>query len=450
MKIKIELDLTAIWQRLLELSRKFEISHFLLLYFAVHMLQIAFPSDGSMVFDEAYYVPASLMTLAGEAANLEHPPLGKLIGAVGIALFGNNWFGWRFPQVVISTVGLYLFYLVAKRLLGGDPWALGATILLGLDTVFFIHGGILLLDGPAFMLGLLTLELYFRKKYWWSAVSMGLAFFDREFMVFVFVTLIVYHIAVNRGALKQAVKFLSRYTLASLLVLFVLLWAYDIHFQPALATTIMSNINTNVALDQTGQPVTTIIQTFVSTSSDIMWNPVQNIMFMLNYHGPQGIVLNETAAHAYEHPLFWILPVDPFDSATYYSVAVTVAAGNAVNEYIPIWYRAQPNLPLWYGIWPAALGLALAFIRRKQWETALFMAVGIGSNYLPWLILDMLVRRIGFNYYYIYTLPFIALGLVFAIKMLPTNRAKIILASYVIAELVFFIWFFPVRPIGTG
>ncbi len=450
MKIKIELDLTAIWQRMLELSRKFEISHFLLLYFAVHMLQIAFPSDGSMVFDEAHYVPASLMTLAGQAANLEHPPLGKLIGAAGIALFGNNWFGWRFPQVVVSTVGLYLFYLVAKRLLGGNPWALGATILLGLDTVFFIHGGILLLDGPAFMLGLLTLELYFRKEYWWSAVSMGLAFFDREFTVFIFITLIAYHIAVNRGALKQTAKFLSRYTLAALLVLFVLLWAYDIHFQPAQATTIMSNINTNVVLGQSGQPVTTIIQTFVSTSSEIVWNPVQNFMFMLNYHGAQGIVLNETAVHAYEHPLFWILPVDPFDSATYYSVAVTVTEGNAVNEYIPIWYRAQPNLPLWYGIWPAALGLALAFIRRKEWETALFMAVGIGSNYLPWLVLDMLVRRIGFNYYYIYTLPFIALGFVFAIKMLPTNRAKIILASYVIAELIFFIWFFPVRPIGIG
>ena len=131
---------------------------------------------------------------------------------------------------------------------------------------------------------------------------MGLAFFDREFAVFIFVTLIAYHIAVNRGALKKAAKFLSRYTLASLLVLFVLLWAYDIHFQPAQSTTIMSNINSNIVMDQSGQPVTTIIQTFVSTSSQIMWNPAENILFMLNYHGPNGIVLNETTVHAYEHP----------------------------------------------------------------------------------------------------------------------------------------------------
>jgi 4-amino-4-deoxy-L-arabinose transferase-like glycosyltransferase len=451
LKIKFEIDLTVLGQRVLDLSRRFKISHFLLLYFAAHMLQIAFPSDGSMVFDEAYYVPASLTTLAGEAANLEHPPLGKLIGAAGIALFGNNWFGWRFPQVVISTVGLYLFYLVAKRLLGGDPWALGATIMLGLDTIFFIHGGILLLDAPAFMLGFLTLELYFRKRYWWSAICMGLAFFDRELTVFIFVTLVAYHIAVNRGAFKQAAKFLSRYTLAALLVLFILLWAYDIHFQPAQSTMVTSNINTNVVVGQSGQPITTIIQTFMSTSSEnIMRNPVQNIMFDFNYNGPHGIVLNETTVHAYEHPVDWILPIDPFDQPTYYRVDITVTAGNVTNDYTPIWYQAQPNLPLWYGIWPAAFGLALALIRRKEWETALFIAVGIGSNYLPWVVLDMLVRRIGFNYYYLYTLPFVALGLVFAIKMLPRNTAKIILASYIIVELAFFLWFFPVHPIGTG
>jgi len=449
LKITIELDLTAIWQRLRGFAGKIKISHFLLLYFAVHILQIAFPSDGSMVFDEAYYVPASLATLAGQAANLEHPPLGKLIGAAGIALFGNNWFGWRFPQVVISTAGLYLFYLVAKRLLGGDPWALGATILLGLDTIFFIHGGVLLLDAPAFMLGFLTLELYFRKKYWWSAACMGLAFFDREFAVFIFITLIAYHIAVNRGALKQTVKFLSRYTLIALLVLFILLWAYDVHYQPPQSKMILSNVGANVVVGQNGQAITTIFQTVESTSSNVMWNPVQNIIFEWGYNGPHGIVLNETTTQPFEHPVDWILPVDPFNQPTYFRVDVSVTAGNVTNDYTPIWYHAQPNLPLWYGIWPAVAGLAVAFVRRKEWEAALFIAVGIGSNYLPWVALDMLVRRVGFNYYFIYTLPFVALGLVFAIKMIPTDKAKLILAAYVIAELIFFLWFFPVHPMGA-
>lgn len=210
MELRFDFEQGQNWVK--QLVSKFRIEHFLILYFAVHLLQIAFPADGGMIFDEAHYVPASLLTLNGQPTNLEHPPLGKIIGAVGIALFGNNWFGWRFPQVVIQIVGLYLFYLVAKRLLG-EPWALGATMLLGLDTLFFIHGGALLLDNPAFMLGFLTIELYFRQRYWWSAVSLGVVFFEREFAIFVFITIIAYHLAVNRGKLKQASKVLVRYTL---------------------------------------------------------------------------------------------------------------------------------------------------------------------------------------------------------------------------------------------
>lgn len=447
-QLRIEIDFGAIWSKIKLLAGRFRIEHFLLLYFAAHVFQMSFPSDGGMVFDEAHYVPASLLTLAGQGVNLEHPPLGKIIGAAGIALFGNNWFAWRFPQVLISTVGLYFFYLVAKRFLG-DPWALGATMLLAFDTIFFIHGGILLLDGPAFTLTFLTLELYFRKRYWWSAVSMGLAFFQREFVVLTFVTLIAFHVAVNRGALKQAAKFVARYTLIALLVLGILLWAYDGTVHPAQATTTINNISANVVLNGSGQPITTILRTIQSTSQDIMWNPVQNVIFMLKYHGPSGIVLNEATVHAYEHPVNWILPIDPFDQVTYYRVDVKVTTGNVTKNYVPIWYRAQPNLPLWYGIWPAAVGLALALIRRKEWDTAFFLAMGIGTNYLPWVVLDMLVRRIGFNYWMLNALPFISLGLVFAIKMYA-SRPKMVLALFVVAELAFFIWFFPVRPIGIG
>ncbi|MGA3297145.1 MAG: hypothetical protein ABSD41_06810 [Candidatus Bathyarchaeia archaeon] len=59
----------------------------------------------------------------------------------------------------------------------------------------------------------------------------------------------------------------------------------------------------------------------------------------------------------------WILPVDiapnlhvafdPFNSPSYYAVAVDISKGATVTHYIPIWYRAQANLALWYGIRPA-------------------------------------------------------------------------------------------------
>jgi dolichyl-phosphate-mannose--protein O-mannosyl transferase len=454
-KLVIDIDLTAAWQRTWDIIGQIRVEHFLLFLFAAHMLQIAFPSDGSMVFDEAHYVPASLKTLAGEATNLEHPPLAKIIGAIGIAVLGNNWFGWRFPQVLMQIAGLYLFYLVAKRVLGGDPWALGATMLLGLDTLFFIHGGILLLDTTAFLLGFLTIELYFRKRYWWSAVSMGLAFFAREFALFIFITLVVYHLAANRGALKKALKFATQYTLIALLVMGILLTIYDIGYQPALSTSITNIVKANVVM-QNGTAITTIYTTSQSISKEIMWNPVQNILFMMTYHGAGGITINETY-RSYQYAWNWILPVhisptgmvtwDTFDAATYYSVAVTVTTDGQVRHYTPIWYRAMGNPVVWYGIWPALVALALALKRRQEVLPSVFILTGILVNYLPNLVLSIVTRRLGFNYYMFYVLPFAALGIAFAWKyLLPKEDGRQVLAFNVVLALVFFLWFFPVRP----
>jgi hypothetical protein len=276
---------------------------------------------------------------------------------------------------------------------------------------------------------------------------MALTFFEREFGIFIFITIITYHIVANRRALKPAAKVMARFALLAIIITGALFWMYDISYQPAQAISVTNNVNANIVLNATGNPITTIFSTSASTSKDLMWNPVQNILYEYTYHGPHGIVLNdENTSRAYEHPLLWILPVDPLDSAYYFLVNVTVTTGNVVTHYAPIWYRAQGNLPLWYGIWPAAIGLAIAFLRRKESETAFFIAMGIASNYLPSVILDELTRRIGFNYYMLYVLPFNALGLAFTIKMIPGMTAKLVLGLYLFTELVFFIWFFPVRP----
>ena len=56
----------------------------------------------SLVFDEVYYVDGARDYLAGgvEETNgaaefVVHPPLGKWLIALGIALFGDTSYGWR-------------------------------------------------------------------------------------------------------------------------------------------------------------------------------------------------------------------------------------------------------------------------------------------------------------------------------------------------------------------
>src|SRR6478735_4569125 len=59
-------------------------------------------------FDEIHYLPAARAVLAlSKPLNPEHPPLGKEILALGIALFGDRPLGWRIMPVLFGTLGLF-------------------------------------------------------------------------------------------------------------------------------------------------------------------------------------------------------------------------------------------------------------------------------------------------------------------------------------------------------
>jgi len=455
MRIKFEIDLTAIWSRIVDIARQFNIGHFLLLYFAAHMLQIAFPSDGSMIFDEAHYIPASLKTLEWQGANAEHPPLPKMVGAIGIWLLGNNWFGWRFPQVVMQVAVLYLFYLIARRF-SGERWALAGTMILGFDTIFFIHGGALLIDMPSFLFGLLALELYFRKRYNWSAASMGLGFLAREMSIFYFAALGVYHLTKNWRTVKPMLKLGLRYTLIALVVFGSLLWWYDLQFQVYSGMSVTNMVSQNIVLgpSTTGNttglvPVTTIIKTVQLTSKEMVWNPVQHVLFIWHYHGPTGMVI-PTSTQPWTYPWNWILPTAPWDAPTYFRVDVAVSAGAESKHYIPIWYLAQPNLFLWYSFIPVIAGLVWLWRRQPTKHPQIaFVLAGLLVNFLPWVISRLLWERLGFNYYMIWALPYVACGLAMVCSNLPPRFAKVgklIMIIGVIYSVASFIWFFPVRP----
>jgi dolichyl-phosphate-mannose--protein O-mannosyl transferase len=85
-------------------------------------------------------------------------------------------------------------------------------------------------------------------------------------------------------------------------------------------------------------------------------------------------------------------------------------------------------------------------VARDTRATAIFILSGLILNYAPWLALSILIRRIGFNYYMIYTLPFVALGVAFTWKLLPKRLGKSVLALNVLLALAFFLYYFPVHP----
>lgn len=78
--------------------------------------------------------------------NTEHPPLGKYLIAISIALLGDYPLHWRIPSVVSGVLMILLLYYLALNI-SRSPWiALLAASLAAVDPLFKALGSIALLD----------------------------------------------------------------------------------------------------------------------------------------------------------------------------------------------------------------------------------------------------------------------------------------------------------------
>ena len=122
----------------------------------------------SIVFDEYHYVNAAREIIKnGKDPRIEHPPLVKYLIVLGIILFGDNSFGWRFLIIIISALTIPATFYIAEKLLKSKKVAIIATICLLLDPLFYIQSRLAMLDGPALAfssLAVAALVKYSEKK----------------------------------------------------------------------------------------------------------------------------------------------------------------------------------------------------------------------------------------------------------------------------------------------
>lgn len=90
------------------------------------------------MFDEIYFVRTAEQYLNVQFPyEWTHPPMGKIILAMGIAAFGFNPFGWRIMGVIFAMLLIPLMYLLGKKLF--ESWIGGftAAFLLTFDFMHF-------------------------------------------------------------------------------------------------------------------------------------------------------------------------------------------------------------------------------------------------------------------------------------------------------------------------
>ncbi len=114
-------------------------------FFLLGLCRLAIPSK--LMFDEIHYVPAARRMLElGRRLNPEHPLLGKEMIALGIRAFGDHPFGWRFPNLVLGSVGLFAATRALWWASGSRRVALLFGVLLATDFIWFVLSRIAMLD----------------------------------------------------------------------------------------------------------------------------------------------------------------------------------------------------------------------------------------------------------------------------------------------------------------
>ena len=118
-------------------------------------LNVQSPTDaGTPIFDEKHYVPQAWQILfnGGVEDNpgfglVVHPPMGKMLIAIGEAMFGYNGLGWRFSGAVGGVVVVVLVARIARRISRSTLVGGIAGLLIIADGVSFVSARTALLDG---------------------------------------------------------------------------------------------------------------------------------------------------------------------------------------------------------------------------------------------------------------------------------------------------------------
>lgn len=136
---------------------------------------------GDQIFDEVYFVKFAQNYLNGTSFFDIHPPLGKLIIALGLKLFGDTSFTWRLMPAIFGTLLIILGYFTGREL-SSKRVGLYVAAIMSLDGMLLVYSRTGLIDIFLVFFVLLSFYLFLKftktqKLYWLilAGTAVGLA-----------------------------------------------------------------------------------------------------------------------------------------------------------------------------------------------------------------------------------------------------------------------------------
>lgn len=437
----------------------------------------------SMYFDEVYFARSAYEYAHGiEVMEWTHPPLGKLLMALPIFLFGMSTFTFRIMGTIAGIIMIPVIYALGKRLFKNRKWALLAGILMAFDNFHFAHTRmgtvdsflvLFILLAALFMKDFIDLDkeapLKEKRKYlllsglfigcsiatkWtglYAALGLAIIFFTHLFKQYE-----------DKRKTKINYTRASRYALFGLVTLslipIIIYYVTTIIKNTTLATGlvfwyyfIVCLLALIIMIIKLLKKDRKLIKIFIACLIGFVLIPIVIYVFsyvlfpnVYNYHNGIKGLINQIrgmydyhstlqATHQFESSWFqWPIMYKP---VWYY---VGYFGGNLKGTIVGI---GNPII-WWFGIVAALYTFIRTIIKREDYN--FFITAFILCTFVPYIFID----RAMFMYHYFPTLPFIMLAIVSLIKWI-TEKIKSN-SFYIFYTLLVIIIFFVFYPVVSG
>jgi dolichyl-phosphate-mannose-protein mannosyltransferase len=376
----------------------------------------------AVIFDERYYVNAARIILGwhvnpddpyagsphGLDPNHEHPPLGKLMIAGSMKLFGNDALGWRLPSLVAGVAAIVLVYLIV-RAAARDEWlATIAATTFAFDNLVLVQSRIATLDMPYVVLLLLGVWLWLRGMPFLAGAACGVAALVKLPAVYGAAALLL--LAVGAVAHERwRRRTWSRQHLRGLILLVVSfvgvwllgLWALDVAFTP-------------------------------------YNSPFAHLRYMFHY----GFALSHGGGpvNSESNPWQWLANRVEIP---YFKVDQNISVGGHVTATRPVVDFEGAMNPVVIGIAP----LAFTYSAYRAWRfgdrLSLWVVAWVAATYLSYYPLVLISHRTTYLYYFLPTLPAVAVAIAQLLREAALPR--LVAWGFLLGLAVAFYDYFPFR-----
>ncbi|MET0999298.1 MAG: glycosyltransferase family 39 protein [Marmoricola sp.] len=386
--------------------------------------------DKALIFDESYYVNAARRVLgwvvpddgpyadspAGLDPNTEHPPLGKLLIAGSMRLFGDDPLGWRFPSLAAGVVVVLCVYLLAQSVGqsvgqsvsqsgGRDPWLpVYAAGVVMLDNLLLVHSRIATLDVLFLAPVLVGAVLVMRGRYLWAGVACGVAVLVKVPAVFGLGALLVLVLVVPGGG-----TFLLRLRRAVVL-----------------------------------GGVATVVATAGLWLLDVLYTDFDSPIAHFRHITSYGLELSRTGGpvNSESDPWQWLsndvqIPYLRVDTNE-------VVGGDVVTTKPSVFFRGAMN--------PALTGVALTALAYAGWRwvrlrdrVACWAVVWAAGVFVPFMVLSLVSHRISYLFYALPLVP--AYAVAAALLLWHEGLPRACRWGFAVALILGFAAYFPFREL---